>query len=189
MISNNASDIPSIHAAIACFDVIVEKYGKSLVDPVVAAMHIVADSKVLDHKDDRIQALSVLCLTSAVEALGAATVPIMAQALPKALEIFERSLTSGAGSWQLQNTVCSYLSAVLAQIPWIVTMRYLDTILRLWHKFAQTASAKSGEEGRKHVLQLMAIHVVPKDIFVTAKRTLADATTAGSLVRVEFGSF
>ena len=187
IISNNTSDIPSIHAALACFDVVVENYGKSLVDPVIAAMHVVAGSKGLGHKDGRIQALSMLCLTSAIEALDAATVPIMAQALPKALEIFELSLTSRAGSLQTQNTVCSYLSAVLAQIPWIVTTRYLDTILRLWHKFAQTANASSGEESRKHVLQLMAIHVAPKDIFATAKRTLADATTAGSLVRVRFG--
>ncbi len=178
-----AADTHVKHAAIACLDTIIEKYGKSTANAMVAAAEVVAGSEGLGARDDRIQVAALFCLRSAVEILGAATVPVVAIALPKALGLLEMTLNSGSESTQVHSAVCAFLSAVIAAVPWMVTPQYLDTMLKLIHQSTMGSLAPSAQEDSMYVLRLIAGHVPPRDCFAAIQRTLAQAMAAGPLVR------
>ena len=170
------------HAAISCLDTVVEKYGKSSADAVVAAAQTVASSHGVGHEDVRIQEISLVCLTSAVDSIGPATVPLLATALPRALELLEASFSAERNSTRLHDVVYSFLGAILTQVPWIATARYLDSILRLSHRSASAGLETSAKDSRLHVLRLLSRQPDAKQIFSAIERTLDDAISSGPIV-------
>jgi U3 small nucleolar RNA-associated protein 10 len=177
-------DVNLVRAAISCLDTIIEHYGKSTSDAIVNAAQTVADQKCLGHPDQRIRELSLICLTTAVEALGAATVPFLAGALPKTIELLGSSITQ-EGKLRLHQIVCSFLSALLIHVPWMVSGRYLESIITLSQKSAEVARETAIEESRIEVLRLVARQVSAKDCLMTLKQSLSGAIASGPLVRAD----
>lgn len=171
------------HTAIACLDTIIEKYGKKDTEGILAAIHIVAGSHGIGHSDRRIQIISLLCLTSAVEILGPDTVPLIPGALSVALNHLEASVVEDEKVVGLHNAVYSFLDALCVHLPWIMTTDYYDRILRLSHKSAEAGLDDSANENRLHVLRTIVRQVAAKDYFAAIKRTMADAIATGPLVR------
>lgn len=178
----NASLVLLKHAAIACLDTIVEKYGKRDTEGAVAAVHIVAGSDGLGHSDQRVQIISLLCLTSAVETLGPETIPLLPGALSIALQHLETSLAGGNEMTNLHNAVFSFLSALIVHVPWILTANHLDRIMSLSHKSAEAGLDESANQNRLHVLRLIVRQVAAQELFAVIKRTMTDAITVGPMV-------
>ncbi|KAI9887517.1 MAG: HEAT repeat-containing protein 1 [Watsoniomyces obsoletus] len=175
-----ASDAHVQHAAIACLDTIIEKYGKSTADVVVAAAEVIG-SEGLGSGGGRIKVAALFCLRTAVEVLGAATVPVVATALPKALGLLETSMHSESESPQVCSAIFAFLSAIVATVPWMVTPQYLDTILKLVHRSTRGALAPVAQEDSMYALRLIAVHVPAKDCFAAIQRALPEAIAAGPL--------
>lgn len=171
------------HTAIACLDTIIEKYGKRDTESILAAVHIVGGSHGIDHSDRRVQTISLLCLTSAVEILGPDAIPLIPGALTVALNHLEASVIKDERAPGLHNAVYSFLDALFVHLPWIMTAHYLDRILRLSHKSAEAGLDESANENRLHVLRIIVQQVAAKDCFAAIRRTMTDAIAAGPLVR------
>ena len=170
------------HAAIACLDTIIEKYGKSDAESMAAAVQTVVSSEVLCHDDLRVRTMSILCLTSAVEVLSSDTIPLLPGALPRVLEQLELTLIHGERPAGLHNAGYSFLGALFVHVPWIVTAHHLDRVFKLLHKSAEAGFDEATDENRRQVLRLIATQVDAKDCFATLKRNMADAIAAGPLV-------
>ncbi|KAI9789549.1 MAG: snoRNA-binding rRNA-processing protein utp10 [Peltula sp. TS41687] len=181
----NSSNVLVKHAAIACLDTIIEKYGKKNTEGVLSAVHAVTGSHGINHNDRRVQIIALLCLSSVVETLGPDAISLIPGALTIALNHLETSVAESEKTAGLHNAVYSFLDAIFVHLPWIITANYLDRILRLSHKSAEAGLDESANENRLHFLRTIVRQAAAKDYFTTLKRTMADAITAGPLATKE----
>ncbi len=181
-IVQNSSDTSLTHVAIVTIDQICEKYGKKSIQDVMAATAVITGSQALGSTDNRIRIMTLLCLASIVDVIGAGIISFLPHALPKALEHLKESLTEEGENETLHNAVYSFLSGLLIHVPWIVTGTYLDSILELSHQSAELDFGKEADKSRVSMLQLVARQVDPKEAFSALDRTWGNAVVEGPFV-------
>ena len=186
-IISESSDVPLTHTAISCIDVIAEKYGKRDPGLVLAAADVISGPQGLSNGDDRLRLISLLCLASMMEVLGAQILPILPHALPVTFGHLEASLKDHSTHSRIHNAVYSFLGALLAHLPWMVTGGHLDSIFRLSHKSAASSLGEDADESRVAVLSLIAKRVDPKECFAAVERNWADSNGFGGKVCSDIG--
>lgn len=144
------------HAAVACIDRITEKYGRKDPSKVITAAKAVASGACLGEADERIHIMGVLCLASMAEVLGQAMIPALPDTLSQSLRLLEQSLTPKKENSRLHDAVFSLLSALLVNLPFMLSAAHLDQILLLSFKSTQADLENSSEDSRQETLRLMA---------------------------------
>ncbi|KAI9721288.1 MAG: hypothetical protein M1812_002450 [Candelaria pacifica] len=178
-IVEDSSDISLTHVAIVSIDQISEKYGKKSIEDVTAATSVITGRQALGSNDNRIRIITLLCLASMVDVIGAGIISFLPQALPKALEHLKESLSEEGENKTLHNAVYSFLSGLFVHVPWIVTGAYLDSILKLSHESAELDLGQEADESRVSTLQLLARQADPKEAFSALNRTWGHAVIEG----------
>ncbi|KAJ5220460.1 U3 small nucleolar RNA-associated protein 10 [Penicillium chermesinum] len=202
------------HAAVACIDRVTEKYGRKDPSKVITAAKVVASPSCLGVDDDRIRNMGVLCLASMAEVLGEAMIPALPDTLSQSFRLLELSLAPGKENARLHNAVFSLLSALLANLPFMISSSHLDNILLLSFKSTEAgleescdeapiernwlAAVSSGAEATNEVLQTLSLAVEknPKSVIVKnidiLSRILFNAydlrRQAGGLADVKFSA-
>lgn len=144
------------HAAVACIDRITEKYGRKDPSKVITAAKAVASGACLGQADERIHIMGVLCLASMAEVLGQAMIPALPDALSQSFRLLDQSLTPRKENSRLHDAVFSLLSALLVNLPFMLSAAHLDKILVLSFKSTQADLDSSSEDSRQETLRLMA---------------------------------
>lgn len=144
------------HAAVACIDRITEKYGRKDPSKVIIAAKVVASSSCLGLDDERIRIMGVLCLASMAEVLGEAMIPALPDTLTQSFKLLELSMVSGKENARLHNAVFSLLSALLANLPFMMSGNHLDSILLLSFKSTNAVIDESCDDSREETLRLLA---------------------------------
>ncbi|MCJ1435688.1 snoRNA-binding rRNA-processing protein utp10 [Xylographa pallens] len=179
LILEGSSDLLLLHSATSCIDRIIERYGKKDVETVGAVMKVVASDKCLGANDSRLCIMALLCLSTSVEVLGEAIIPIIPHALPRAMDHLEAILGGEDVDERMHNAVYSFLGSLLLYIPWIITGQYLDRALKTSHESANAGLSAGCNVARKEVLTLIAKQVDPQECFAALLRTWDSAMVEG----------
>lgn len=179
-----SDDVLLKHAAIACVDRIVEKYGRKNPEMVLPAAMVISSDSCLGQGDNRVRVMGLLCLASMAEVLGEGIIPALPEILKKSLALLESSM-EGTVNEQLHNAVYSLLSALLVQIPFMLSGKTLDTILRLSFKSAELELSEEGNEARRDTLKLIAKKFDVKESYGAVERNWTIAVSSGPIATKE----
>lgn len=182
-IIRESTDVLYKHTAIACVDKIAEKYGKKDLEAVSAAAETIASEHCLGQEDDRLRVMALLCLASLVEILREATVAILPVAIPKTLEYMTASVQSDTENEKLHNAGYAFISSLIHHLPYMVTGKYLDSLLTISNASAEAELDVEADESRIQCLQLAAKQIEAKSMFTALEKNWEQARTSGSIVR------
>lgn len=178
----DSSDIRYKHTAVTCVDKIAEKYGKKDIEAVVAAATTIAGEHCLGQEDQRLRVMALLCLSSLVDVLQDAVVPVLPLALPKAVAYLGQSIDGEEPDTELHSSVYGFISALAEHLPYMLTT-YINRILEVSNKSAEAGLGGEVDESRTTCLQLLARRLDAKDIFSSLENNWVPAAAAGFSVR------
>lgn len=174
-----SSDIPLKHAAMACIDRIVEKFGKKDTIMVAAIATIIAGPACLGVEDSNLRVLALLCLATMVEILADAFIPNIPRALPQATDYIAASIEADAEDRRLHDAAYSFTSSLLLHVPWMITGPSLDRVLTISHESANAEMGEDCKRNRLDTLNLLAKQIDSKELFGALDRTWTSAITEG----------
>ncbi|KYK60087.1 U3 small nucleolar RNA-associated protein [Drechmeria coniospora] len=173
-----SSDIRYKHTAVTCVDKIAEKYGKKDIEAVVAAATIVAGEHSLGHADQRLQVMALLCLTSLVDVLQDAIVPVLPLAIPQAVAYLGESLDGESPDEELHSACYGFISSLAEHLPYMLST-YTDRILEVSNKSAESGFDDETNESRTGCLRFLARKLDAKDFFTSLDKNWDKALAAG----------
>ncbi|KEY65221.1 hypothetical protein S7711_09348 [Stachybotrys chartarum IBT 7711] len=172
-----STDIRYKHTAVTCVDKIAEKYGKKDIEAVVAAALTIASEHCLGQDEQRLRVMALLCLTSLVDVLRDAIVPVLPLAIPKALAYLNSSLDNDIDE-ELHAASYGLLASLADHLPYMLSSS-MDHILEVSHRSAQAELEEDAVESRVSCLEVLARRLDAKDIFSSLEKGWRNATTAG----------
>ena len=175
------SELQVKHTAMACIDQIIQKFGKKDIPTVTYVATTVSGSACLGAEDSNLRIMSLLCLATIVEILGDAFVPIIPQALSKAIEYLAVSIEIDAEDERLHNAAYSFMSNLLQYVPWMITGPALDRCLKISHQSANGEMGEDCDQNRGDALKLLAEQIDPKELYAALERTWTSAMTEGPI--------
>ena len=175
-------DIPLRHTTIACVDRIVEMFGKKDPSAVVAAAHTICGNRCLGAAEGSLRVMSLLCLSTMIEAAGDVFVSIIPKTFPMAIRNLVISIGEDTEDKTLHNAVYSFLGALLMYLPWAVTGADLDRLLSLSHESANADMGDVCDQRRTEALELVPKQIGLKDCLAALDRTWSNAMREGPLV-------
>ncbi|KAF1981490.1 SSU processome component Utp10 [Aulographum hederae CBS 113979] len=174
------------HDAIVCVDQISEQFGKREPSAVLEAAEVVSGDFALGSSVVSLQTISVLCLVSMVEILRDDFVGLLPVIMPQAFKYLQESIKvadSGGDEYReeerLHNAIYALFTALLDQIPYIVSGEYLDELFKLNHLSAQAAMDETTEESRKGFYNLAASRLDAQECFSAILRNMDSAIQRG----------
>jgi hypothetical protein len=132
--------------------------------------------------------MALLCLTSLVDVLQDAIVPVLPSAIPQAVKYLDESLMEDARDEELHVASYGFMSALAQHLPYMLST-YLDRILEVSNKSAETELDDDARESRVDCLHFLAKQLEAKEIFSALDRNWESARSAGfsvSLTNVLF---
>ena len=178
------SDVSLRQTAIACVDLITEKFGKKDVSAVLVTAQTISGEKCIGAAENRLRAIALLCLATMIEVAGDMFVAVIPKTFKIAIDHLTASIEEHTEDESLHNAAYSFLGALLTYVPWVITGADLDQLLIGSY---QSANAEMGEicnESRAEALSLVPIRVESKDCFAALARTWPSAMTEGPMVSV-----
>lgn len=173
-----SSDIRYKHTAVTCVDKIAEKYGKKDLEAVVAAAATIAGEHCLGQDEQRLRIMALLCLTSLVDVLQDAVVPVLPVAIPQAVKYLETSLEGEEVDDELHSACYGFISSLAEHLPYMLST-YLDKILEVSNRSAEAGLDDEANESRTSCLEFLAKKLDAKDIFTSLDRNWEKAMEAG----------
>lgn len=180
-----SSDIRYKHTAVTCVDKIAEKYGKKDIEAVVAAASTIAGKDCLGQDDKQLRIMALLCLTSLVDVLEDAIVPVLPVAIPKTVEYLNLSLKEGEVDEELHSASYGLLTALAEHLPYMLST-YMDPILKVSNQSAEAGLGEEANESRVSCLQFLARRLDAKEIFTSLNKNWDSAMSAGFSVSLLF---
>lgn len=177
-----SSDIRYKHTAVTCVDKIAEKYGKKDIEAVVAAAATIAGEHCLGQEEKRLRVMALLCLTSLVDVLQDAIVPVLPVAIPQAVAYLDESLQGETPDEELHSACYGFFSALAEHLPYMLST-YTDRVLEVSNKSAEAGLDDETNESRTGCLGFLAKRLDAKDIFTSLERNWEKAFSAGFSVR------
>ncbi|KAH7328498.1 armadillo-type protein [Stachybotrys elegans] len=181
----DSSDIRYKHTAVTCVDKIAEKYGKKDIEAVVAAAMTIAGDHCLGQDEKRLRIMGLLCLTSLVEVLEDAIVPVLPIAIPKTMSYLNDSLDEQNPDEELHAACYGFIAALADQLPYMLS-NTIDHILTVSFKSAETVLEEDTKASRVQCLQTLARRLDAKDIFAGLDRNWDTALSAGFSAMSEY---
>jgi U3 small nucleolar RNA-associated protein 10 len=126
--------------------------------------------------------MALLCLASLVEILREAIVPVLPIAITKVLEYIEESLRENEEDVKLHNAAYSFVSALVHRLPYMISGQYLDKLLLLSYKSAETELDEECDETRVQCLHLAAKQIDARSMFEALAHSWDSAAQSGGLV-------
>ncbi|PHH92532.1 hypothetical protein CDD83_6930 [Cordyceps sp. RAO-2017] len=173
-----SSDIRYKYTAVTCVDKIAEKYGKKDVEAVVAAAATIAGERCLGQEDRRLRVMALLCLTSLVDVLQDAIVPVLPVAIPRVIAYLEESLRGESADEELHSACYGFVSTLAEHLPYMLST-YTDRVLDISNRSAEAGLGRESNESRVACLGLLAKHLEAKDMFTNLDRNWEKAVSAG----------
>ncbi|KAG5993053.1 hypothetical protein E4U54_003481, partial [Claviceps lovelessii] len=173
-----SKDIRYKHTAVTCVDKIAEKYGKKDVEAVVAAGETIAGPHCLGQEDQRLRVMALLCLTSLVDVLQDAVVPILPVAIPQAITYLEASLEGEDVNQELHSACYGFISSLAEHLPYMLST-HLDKILGISYQSAESGLDQDADESRTGCLEILAKKLDAKEFFAGLDRNWDKAVEAG----------
>ena len=173
------------HAAVACVDQICEKLGRKDPSAIAAVAPAISGPSCLDPSDTRLATMGLLCLASMVEVLKEAVIPLLPDMMVKAFDLFAVSLTEGKEDPQLHNAVFALFGALLTHVPFMLSEKHLDSVLRAAYESCNSDLGLECADMRRDVLQLVARNIDVKQSVAAIGRTWSDAVANGSAAVIE----
>ena len=173
--------LPLKHTAVVCIDRIIEEFGKIDISMVITIAATIASPACLGMEDSMLRVIALLCLATTVEIAKEAFVPVIPQALSKAMDYLATSINSGVGDEPLHNAAYSFTSKLIKNIPYMVSGPYLDQLLTSSHESANAELGEDCDRCRIDALNLVATQLEPKQLFASLDRTWTSAMTEGPL--------
>ncbi|RGP72211.1 hypothetical protein FLONG3_6837 [Fusarium longipes] len=180
-----STDIRYKHTAVTCVDKISEKYGKKDIEAVVAAATTIAGEHCLGQPEQRLRVMALLCLTSLVDVLQDAIVPVLPSAIPQAVKYLDESLKEDARDEELHVASYGFISALAQHLPYMLST-YLDRILEVSNKSAEIDLEENTRESRVDCLHFLSKQLEAKEIFSALNRNWESARSAGFSAVAEF---
>ncbi|KAF2480937.1 armadillo-type protein [Neohortaea acidophila] len=153
-------------AAIACMDVICEKFGKTDLRMVRDAAETIVGDAALGDDDEKLKALSLLCLASMAGALSNVdeALSVLPRILTATLDLLVRNAEHGTPS-EVDSAAFRLLSSLLDHIPWILTSssKELDRAF-------QVASRMDADDAINDFLSLAAKKTPVPELFASIER-------------------
>lgn len=178
----DSDDIHYKHTAVNCVDKISEKYGKKDLEAVAAAAATIAGKQCLGQEDRRLRIMALLCLASLVDVLQDGIVPVLPIAIPKALEYLSNSLSGVDTDVELHNACYALMTALAQNLPYMISGAYLDELLAISNKSAESPLDDDVHDERKQCLHFLAKQLDAKVLFTALQKNWTPATGAGHSV-------
>ncbi|OAA77738.1 SSU processome component Utp10 [Akanthomyces lecanii RCEF 1005] len=176
-----SQDIRYKHTAVTCVDKIAEKYGKKDIEAVVAAASTIAGEHCLGQNEKLLRTMALLCLTSLVDVLQDAIVPVLPLAVPNAITYLEQSLDVDSADEELHSASYGFLASLAEHLPYMLST-YMDDILRVSNASA-TADLEAETNGNRVLcLEVLAKKMDAKEMLTSLGRNWESALSAGPLV-------
>ncbi|TDZ23833.1 U3 small nucleolar RNA-associated protein 10 [Colletotrichum orbiculare MAFF 240422] len=175
----DTDDIKYKHTAVACIDKIAEKYGKKDVETVAAAAGTIAGVHCLGQPDVRLRVMALLCLSSLVDVLQDGILPVLSVAVPQAILYIQQSAEQDDASVELHNAGYSFITALAQHLPYMISGKYLDSILVASNKSAEAELDDEANSERLNSLRFLARKVEPKIVLTSLEKNWSSATEAG----------
>lgn len=176
-----SDDIRYKHTAVTCVDKIAEKYGKKDIEAVVAAAATIAGEHCLGQDEKLLRTMALLCLTSLVDVLQDAIVPVLPLAVPQAISYLEKSLDEDALDEELHSASYGLLASLAEHLPYMLST-YMDNILRVSNKSAIAGLETETNSNRALCLEVLAKKMDAKEMLTSLDRNWESALSAGPLV-------
>ncbi|KAG6200927.1 hypothetical protein E4U10_001112 [Claviceps purpurea] len=180
-----SKDIRYKHTAVTCVDKIAEKYGKKDVEAVVAAGETIAGPHCLGQEDQRLRVMALLCLTSLVDVLQDAVVPILPVAIPQAITYLQGSLDGDEVDEELHSACYGFISSLAEHLPYMLST-HVDKILDISYQSAESGLDEDADESRTSCLEILAKKLDAKDFFASLDRNWDKAMGAGFMAIAEY---
>ncbi|KAF7547783.1 hypothetical protein G7Z17_g7482 [Cylindrodendrum hubeiense] len=173
-----SSDIRYKHTAVTCVDKIAEKYGKKDIEAVVGAAATIAGEHCLGQSEQRLRVMALLCLTSLVDVLQDAIIPVLPSAIPQAVAYLNQSIEGEELDEELHVASYGFISSLAEHLPYMLST-YVDRILEVSNKSAEIDLDEETKESRVDCLHFLAKQLDAKDIFSSLDRNWESATASG----------
>ena len=174
-------DIRYKHTAVTCVDKIAEKYGKMDIEAVVAAASTIAGPDCLGQDDQRLRVMALLCLTSLVDVIKDAIVPVLPTAIPQTVAYLYESVQGEDVDEELHAAGYSMITALAEHLPYMLSS-YLDRILEVSNISAEAGLGEEANESRTSCLRLLSQRLDAKVIFTGLQKSWDGAKSAGFAV-------
>lgn len=185
----DSDDMLYKHTAVTCVDKISEKYGKKDIEAVAAAADTIAGKHCLGQGDRRLRIMALLCLASLVDVLQDGMVPILPTAIPQTLEYLEGSLNGADTDVELHNACYSLMTALAQHLPYMISGSYLDRLLAVSNKSAESPLGEDDHEERTQCLHFLAKQLDAKVLFMALQKNWTSAMGVGYAVSDIFPLF
>ncbi|KAK5166563.1 snoRNA-binding rRNA-processing protein utp10 [Saxophila tyrrhenica] len=170
------------HAAIACMDVICERFGKTDRSAVLAAAEHVAGSAALRSDVTQLQIISLLAMASAVEVLGDEVIGILPSVLETTILYSESCVREPTPDEQLFTAAFSLLNSTAGTLPWMLIGSKLDRILQVAdHAYLASSSYLDGQRAIQDLCNLLAKKIAPAELFASIERPWSNVVQLGSM--------
>jgi U3 small nucleolar RNA-associated protein 10 len=178
-----SSDVRYKYTAVTCVDKIAEKYGKKDIEAVVAAASTIAGEHCLGQDEKQLRVMSLLCLTSLVDVLQDAVVPVLPIALPRAVDYLHQSVQLDEPDQDLHSACYGLLSSLAEHLPYMLTT-YVGRVLEISYMSAEAGLGAETNESRISCLQFFAEQLDIKDTLTSLDATWDKARSSGFSVRI-----
>ncbi|KAF7545708.1 hypothetical protein G7046_g9501 [Stylonectria norvegica] len=173
----DSNDMRFKHTAVTCVDKIAEKYGKKDIEAVVAAAATISGEHCLGQTEQRLRVMALLCLTSLVDVLQDAIVPVLPKAIPQAVAYLNDSL-QGERDEELHVASYGFISSLAEHLPYMLS-HHVDRILEISNQSAELDLDEDTNDSRVGCLNFLAKQLDAKDIFSAMDRNWESAQSAG----------
>ncbi|PNP57868.1 hypothetical protein THARTR1_02026 [Trichoderma harzianum] len=180
-----SSDIRYKHTAVTCVDKIAEKYGKKDIEAVVAAASTIAGEHCLGQDEKQLRIMALLCLTSLVDVLQDAIVPVLPIAIPQAVTYLNQSLQEDTRDEELHSAGFGFISALAEHLPYMLST-YIGRILEVSNKSAEAELDAETNEARVGCREFLAKKLEAKEIFTSLDLNWESATSNGFTATSEY---
>lgn len=173
-----SSDMRHKYTAVTCVDKIVEKYGKKDLEAAAAAAATIAGEHCLGQGERRLRVMALLCLTSLVEVLQDAVVPVLSAATPRVVSYLEESLQGETPDEELHSACYGFISSLGEYVPYMVST-CIDQVLATSSRSAEAGLRDKVTKSRLACLGILARRLEAKDMFGSLARNWETALGAG----------
>lgn len=182
----DSDDMHYKHTAVTCVDKISEKYGKKDLEAVAGAAATIAGRHCLGQGDRRLRIMALLCLASLVDVLQDGIIPILPTAVPQALDYLNQSLNDADSDVELHDACYSLMTALAQHLPYVISGSYLDQLLAISNKSAESPLDAEDHENRTECLLFLAKQLDAKVLFTALQKNWTCAMDTGYSVSCNF---
>lgn len=175
----DSDDMQYKHTAVTCVDKISEKYGKKDLEAVAAAASTIAGKHCLGQGDRRLRIMALLCLASLVDVLQDGIIPILPTAIPQTLDYLTQSLKGTDSDVELHDACYSLMTALAQHLPYVISGSYLDQLLAISNKSAESPLDEDDHENRTQCLLFLAKQLDAKVLFTALQKNWTSAVDTG----------